>query len=349
MGDLKEPVRSSGESQQIAQNVRFAVRLQSHGEYGQIMLHSLHLACLGVLKDEEELALHLFDAGDARAHKVDAQLLGPHVEFFVSFPTGPDVDVVDGDISMRILLLDQLRVFKRGHAADARAVEVSDRRVTRADALQERYLLGNLAFAGLHHLPLGRPGGVEHPLHLQRCDNVPVPAKAVLLFSGGIKGLPAGSHDDGAHIQLEILGLLVQFNRLGRTGFHAAGAAYAGLGIDAGHQGHGLGVGDINGLSLADGKVVLAGHLHRAHIGTLTDAALAQLLVHIACFANAGHGEVAHAALHAQDLGVGDESNIWMIVDLGHLGTQHANRAVVGGKDVGEQSHVAADGGPPLH
>ncbi len=38
-----------------------------------------------------------------------------------------------------------------------------------------------------------------------------------------------------------------------------------------------------------------------------------------------------------------------MVIDLGHLGTQHADGAIVGGKDVGQKSHVAADGGPALY
>ncbi|VVB71795.1 Uncharacterised protein [uncultured archaeon] len=38
-----------------------------------------------------------------------------------------------------------------------------------------------------------------------------------------------------------------------------------------------------------------------------------------------------------------------MIEDLGHLGPQDANGAVVCGEDIGEQSHVAADGRASLH
>ncbi|OPY51506.1 MAG: hypothetical protein A4E49_02222 [Methanosaeta sp. PtaU1.Bin112] len=75
------------------------------------MSDPLHLSCLGVLKDQEEIAVHLLDRGDSGAHKVDAQLLGPDIEFFVTLTAGPDVDIVDGDIGIGIFLLHQLGIF----------------------------------------------------------------------------------------------------------------------------------------------------------------------------------------------------------------------------------------------
>ena len=38
-----------------------------------------------------------------------------------------------------------------------------------------------------------------------------------------------------------------------------------------------------------------------------------------------------------------------MVEDLGHLGPQHADGAVVGGEDVRQERHVSADGRPPLY
>ncbi len=266
------------------------------------MLGAFDLAGLGVLKDQADLPLHFFDAGDPGAHKVDPQPLSPDIEFLIALPAGSYIYVVNGDIRVRILLLDQLGVFKRGHAADPGAVGISHCLIPGSHALQEGDGSGDLSRAGPDHLPLGGPGGIEHPLHLQSGDHVPVPSESVLLFSGGIKGLPAGGHDYGSHIKLEVLGLLLQPDGICRAGFSTAGATDAGLGIDAGSQGHGLGIGDIDGLSLAYAEVVLAGDLHGTGAGALIDAALAQLLVHISGPSYARDGEVAHASLHSQHL-----------------------------------------------
>jgi len=313
------------------------------------VLGSFDLSVLGVLVDQADPALHLFDAGDPGAHEVDSQLLGPDIEFLVALPAGPDVHVVDGDIRIGILFFDQLGILEGGHAADAGAVAIADRGISRSHALQEGDGAGDLSSAGPDHLSLGGAGGIEHPLHLQGGDHIPVPSEAVLLLSGCIEGLPAGGHDYGSHIDLEVLRLLLQPDCICRAGLGTAGASDAGLGIDAGGQGHGLGIGDIDGLSLAYAEVVLAGDLHGAGASALIDAALAQLLVHIAGPSHAGDGEVAHASLHTQHLGVGVEGDVGVVVDLGHLRPQDAYGAVVGGKDIGQQSHVAADGGPAFH
>ncbi len=142
---------------------------------------------------------------------------------------------------------------------------------------------------------------------------------------------------------------LIQLDRLGGAGLHAPAAADAGLGVYACRQRNGLRIGHINGLSLADAKVVIIGHLHWTDVCAFVYAALAENRVHIACPVNARYGEVAHAALHSQDLGIGVEGDIGMVEDLGHLGAQNADGAVVGGKDVCEQGHVPTDGRPAFH
>ena len=229
----------------------------------------------------------MIDAGDAGPDEVYAQPLRPYIKFFVSFPAGPDVDVVDCDIRLRVLLLNQLRILERGHAADARAVNVAHGCIPRAYALQESYGLGDLARARAYDLTLRRPGGIQHPLHLQCGDHIPIPSKAVLLFSGGIEGLPARGHDYRSHIYLKILRLLFELDGLCGTRLHAAGAADAGLGIDTRRQGNCLGVGHIDGLPLADAKVVFAGHFHWTDARAFVDAAFAEQRVHIARTANA--------------------------------------------------------------
>ena len=147
--------------------------------------------------------------------------------------------------------------------------------------------MGDLARARAYDLTLRRPGGIQHPLHLQCGDHIPVPSKAVLFLAGGIEGLPPRGHYYRTHIYLKILWLLFELDGLCGTRLHAAGAADAGLGIDTRRQGNGLGVGHIDGLPFADAKVVFAGHFHWTDARAFVDAAFAEQRVHIARTANA--------------------------------------------------------------
>ena len=349
VSDLKEPVRPAGEAEKVAQDVRALIRLQAHGEDSDIVPDPLYLSSLGVLKAEIDIAINLLDAGYAGANEVYPQHLSPHIELLITFSACSDIDIIDGDIRAGVLLSDQLGILQRGHAADPRAIYVADCGISGADTLQESYGLGDLARARPDNLALGRAGGIEHPLHLQSGDDIPEPAKAVLLLPGSVKGLPSSGHDYGPHIDREVLDNLIQLDRLGGAGLHTPAAADACLGVYACRQRNGLWIGHIDGFSLADAKVVLIGHLHWTDVCAFVYAAFAEDRVHIACPVNSRYCEVAHAALHPQDLGIGVEGDIGMVEDLGHLGAQNADGAVVGGKDVCEQGHVTADGRPAFH
>ncbi|VVB71797.1 Uncharacterised protein [uncultured archaeon] len=126
MRNFKEPVRPPGEAEQIAQHIRTSVRLKAHRENCQIVADSSVLISLGVLEDHMDIPVHLIDCGDTSAHKVYAELLGPYIKFLIPFSAGSDIDIVNGNFGCWILFLHQLRIFQGCHAADARAVNVSN-------------------------------------------------------------------------------------------------------------------------------------------------------------------------------------------------------------------------------
>ena len=77
--------------------------------------------------------------------------------------------------------------------------------VPRAGALHEGHVLGLLAVGRPDDLAAGGPSLRGQPLHHHVGDHVRALPEAQVVELGGIVGSPAGGHDDGADLDLDLL------------------------------------------------------------------------------------------------------------------------------------------------
>ncbi len=293
------------------------------------------------------------DLGGAAADEVDALVHEPPVELFVVLAEAAHVDVELVYLGLGQVLLDQVRELERVHAAHARA-ELLIVLVATAHAVQDDDRLGRLAVLA-DDLATGRARGVGDALELEAGDHVVEAAVPVARLLSGVPQLEAGSHDDGADVELDDLVFLLEVDGPRAAGRHAGlllalalGQREALGGIDRGAQRHRLREGDVDGAAKAEALVELAFDLAH-HAGFLAGAAArTDVGVDVARLLADLDREVADVALDVFDLGVGHEGDVGVFAQGRHLGSQDAGGAVERGEGLVEHGHMAADRGVAL-
>jgi len=279
--------------------------------------------------------------------KPDAHGLCPLPGLVELLALGADVHVVNGDVRLRVVLLGNQGLLDRIHAADRGAVTVAAAQITRTHALNEGQPLGMAAVGKALDLPPERAGGGGHPLELDAGDDVRVLVVAV--FLQGFLGNPAEprGQNDGAHLQLDLFGLLIEVDRFALADRHAdlAGLVLqieAGARIDVVGRRHRLGIVDVNRPGYGQPLVVLIDVMLGAVLGA-QPAGRAAVGVDVAGPQPDPGREVAGPALQGQEVGIGEHFDIGRPTGLHQFRRQYSERAVIGRKGLVELGHDPAD------
>ncbi len=119
------------------------------------------------------------------------------------FAVRPDVHIVNRRIESGYMFHGNYRLFRRGHAADRRAVFIAAGGVTRANALYPRDSFCFAAVCKTYHVTFERPGGREHSLELNARHDVGIAPVTELAFARRIKLIESRSKQYRADIQLD--------------------------------------------------------------------------------------------------------------------------------------------------
>ncbi len=175
---------------------------------------------------------HFESAGDERPHVTDTDLLRPFAVAVKILAERTQIEEKDRHLQARLVLPGEDRLFGSRHAADRGTIVVAAGRIAGTDALKERQSLGGAAIGGPANVPLGRPGGGEHPLELHVGDDVGSEAEAEFAPPGGVECLEPGRKDDRADFEIAGLPALVVIDRA-RLADLCAESALAGTKMDA--------------------------------------------------------------------------------------------------------------------
>ena len=189
-------------------------------------------------------------------------------------------------------------------------------------------------------------GRAQKPLVVHARDDVRVFPVAVLFPHLGVKGLEAGGEDDGADVDVLLLGLLVKVDRVVLAD-GLADAAFLLFEIEAalvyvGNERDRLREVDVDRLVHRYVLVVLVRVFH----GTVLDAhgaARALVFLDIPRLAEQCYVKVACFTLYAVNFRIGEHFDVGMPADLDQLGCENSHRAVVGREGLVELGHVPAD------
>ena len=299
-----------------------------------------------------ELAALRRDLADHALDVMHAVLLdGAAVELVKVFAGGPDVDVEDVHVGVRVFFAAEHGVLRRVHAADLGAVGLALLHAVAAgaDALDEDDGLRVRAVGRAQERAARRARGVHEALKFQARDDVRALAVGEFIEFGKVDGVEARRGDDGAVFLLdEGVGLLV-VDRAGGTDLcaHTALAVFehaAVVRVDGRDLRHGLCEGDIDGAAVVHAEVEFVRDLLlRALLGAKA-AASADIFLDEARFAADLHVEVADEAAHGFDLGVGIDVDLLVLRAVDHLRGQDARGAVERREGLVDLGHLAADG-----
>ena len=229
--------------------------------------------------------------------------------------------------------------------------------VPAAHAVDDADALGRGSVAQ-HQLAGRRPAGIQQPLDFQAGVDVGVLAVTVVGNHGGIERLESGRDDDRADVVLLDRLLLVELDRVAfAAGLHATLLALAArhlqarLGIDHRNGRHGLGKRHPHRLARAQALIERIGEAGPGEHAAFDaqHAAHAQALVDVARLAADLDVVAAHRTFHRLDRRVGQQLDVGMQFDGGHLGREDARGAVERGKRLVEHGHVPANARLAFH
>ncbi|VTR68840.1 hypothetical protein DESC_720218 [Desulfosarcina cetonica] len=202
------------------------------------------------------------------------------VEFLVPVAGRTDIDVKNVYLGIRILLTDVGGVFERSHTADVRTVGQVIL-VTGAGALDEGHAGRCLVVGWALDLSLGGAVVGRQAFEHHVGDDVVVLAEAQIVDAVGIVRLPTGGPDDGAHGQVDGLGLHLKVHGVVFARFldfgGVVGADHLGRNDIFCRKGHLKG--QVGGLGSAHAEVVLVGDFGLA--GLAAGAAAGAILIHV--------------------------------------------------------------------
>ena len=144
MGLQEEAVGGLLQGQHLLDDLHVLRRLHAHGQDDHLGPVRLELVGGRVLhRQDEVLGLGvLLDRPGQPADVADAHALAAAEEVLEALAEGPDVDVEDLDLDVRVVLLEHQGALDRVHAADVGAVGLAPPLGARADALDEGDRLG---------------------------------------------------------------------------------------------------------------------------------------------------------------------------------------------------------------
>ena len=137
-------------------------------------------------------------------------VLHPIVEFLVPLAKRPHVHVKHSDTGIRQPVPHQVRVLGRVHTAHTRAVRHAAVRVTGTHTLDEHDVFRLLPVD--NDLAHRGAGGRRQPLELDTRHHLWVHPVAELGLDARVDQIKASSHDDGIHVQVNKLVLLIIVN-----------------------------------------------------------------------------------------------------------------------------------------
>jgi hypothetical protein len=202
-------------------------------------------------------------------------------------------------------------------------------------------------------VPSGGTRRTDHSFKLHGCQDIGDFPPAVLGQSGYVVKIKSRGHDDGSHVEKDFLVLLLVVYRFGLAGLLTDTAFLsleepAVLGIDDIGGRDGLGKILVNSLSLAEADVELILDFCGALLGTLSTAHTFVSLDKTGLLDDPGL-EAAFLSLDASHFTIGQESDVFVIRALNHLGCKDAHGTVIGRKGFVELSHTTAYAWPLLH
>ncbi len=150
---------------------------------------------------------------------------------------GANVDVEDGGLGVLVLLPEVSGLLQRSHAADRRTIGKMVL-VPRSGTLHERHVLRLLAVGRPNDLPAGGAPLAANLSIMTLVITFGISPESQVVELGGIVRSPAGRHDDGPDLDLDLFLCHVQINSPGWTDLRQ----FRGVGI-----GQGLSIEDIIG------------------------------------------------------------------------------------------------------
>jgi len=118
--------------------------------------------------------------------------------------------------------------------------------------------------------------------------------------------------------------------------------------VDHVSPGNGLGVRPIGSPPNSDALVELAGHCHRANLGTITTAG-ATLQVDVTRLSPDGDLKTPRLTGYMFHLREGEQFDVQVPADLDQFGRDDSHGAIVGGEGLVQLGHDPADGSPFLY
>ena len=316
------------------------------GEHQEVNGPFLQFPGVGIeVADGDAPVLVLKDRGGTAADVLHAHVLCLVVVLLEVLAVCPQVHVEDGNIGIWVALLDDGGLFGSVHAAYPRAVGETLLFAPGAHALYPGDGLRLLAVRGATGLSFGGSEGREQTFELHGGDDVGIlPVTVLLPHLQGLEELEARGHDDAAHLDLDVLGLLKERYGTGLAHPLAGAAADTGIVVNGVYDGHRLRELDVDGLSLRQFLVKRAHHVHRTNSSTIIAS---RTLVRIDIFAlpeDVGC-KVPVLAVQACQFGVSEKRYVVVTGDLHHFGGRSADGAVVGREGLVQLHHVPTDGG----
>jgi len=252
------------------------------------------------------------------------------------------------------VVLGQDHLFLGVRTAHRRAIRIAARDdLPRPDTVDPRDVLRMLLVGRAQGLPFERPCGAQQAFVVQAGDHVLDLTVAVVTPQPGVEYLVARGQDDGPHVDLDLLGLLMQIDGPVLAHAHTDVALLvfqiqAVFLVHIRHERHRLREVYVDGLALRQALVVLVGHHHGAvlHAGI---AAGADIFSDVSWLLDEGDVEIPGFPFNSVDLGVGEDLYVGMPVAFDELRGLDAHGAVIGGEGLVELRHLAADGGRLLH
>ena len=207
--------------------------------------------------------------------------------------------------------------------------------------------MGMLPVGSTQDLTLVRSRGAHQPLIVHAGDHVRELSVAVLIPDLRVKRLKAGSQDDRAYLDVDLLGCLIEIDGLILTDCFADTAFLlfeikAAL-IDIRDKGNGLSEIDVDGFILRYLLIKLIRVFYRTifYTGRTTRAFVFQ---NISGLFSQGYLEVSCFALYSVKFSVRQDLYVWMPADLDQFGCEYSDGAVIGRKGLVKLGHMAANG-----
>ena len=291
-----------------------------------------------------------FDYGGVAPEEADAgERLRPLVVAFEVLAVGAHVVVEDRALRICVMVLRQYDLLLGVCTAYRRAVRVAALdHLARSDTLDPGNVVGVLEVRLAQDLARVRAGRAQKALVVHAGDDVLKLAVAVLFPHLRVEGLETRGKDDGADVDLLLLGLHRQVDRVLLADSLADAAllllqVQAAL-VDVRDERDGLREVDMDRLIERYVLVILVRVLHRA-VFHAHRTARAQVFLDVTGLAVQCYVKISCISLYAVDFRVGENFDVGVPADLDQLRCENSHRAVVRREGLVELGHVAADRG----